>query len=291
MRALAALGGAAVLAAGATAAPPVRIAFTVDDLPVHGPLPPGETRLEVARRMIAALQAAGLPPVTGFVNAGAIDGEPASAPVLDLWRTAGFPLGNHGRAHLDLDQVGVAAFTADVAADEPLLQAKMGAADWRWFRFPFLHEGRDPAARTEVRGWLADHGYRIAAVSMSFGDYLWNPPYARCATAGDKAGIAALERSYLTAASEALDAADPARPQVLLMHIGAFDARMLPRLLRLYRTRRVRFVSLAEAERDPIYAGDRDPRLAPTSPGVTAQPRHDYTAELDALCRRPAPHS
>lgn len=50
---------------------------------------------------------------------------------------------------------------------------------------------------------------------------------------------------------------------MLLMHIGAFDARMMPRLLALYRHRGVRFVPLAEAERDPAYASDMQPSLPP----------------------------
>src|SRR3546814_13021739 len=51
-------------------------------------------------------------------------------------------------------------------------------------------------------------------------------------------------------------------PLVLLMHVGALDARMLPRLLGFYRAQGVRFVSLAEAERDPFYAGDIAPATA-----------------------------
>src|SRR3546814_16145916 len=64
-------------------------------------------------------------------------------------------------------------------------------------------------------------------------------------------------------------------PLVLLMHVGALDARMLPRLLGFYRAQGVRFVSLAEAERDPFYAGDIAPatarRPAPLEAAAIAQ--------------------
>jgi hypothetical protein len=43
------------------------IAITIDDLPLHGPLPPGETALDVAQRTLAALQAAHVE-AYGFVN-------------------------------------------------------------------------------------------------------------------------------------------------------------------------------------------------------------------------------
>jgi peptidoglycan/xylan/chitin deacetylase (PgdA/CDA1 family) len=205
--------------------------------------------------------------------------------VLDLWREAGFPLGNHTWSHADLDAVGAAAFEREIAANEPTLAAKMSAQDWRWLRFPYLHEGRDPAVRQEVRTYLATHGYRIAGVTMSFGDYLWNAPYARCVTAHDAQGIATLERTYLAAAEEALPAEGATQPPyVLLMHIGAFDAHMLPQLLALYRRHDVRFVSLEDADRDPVYAADVDPRLPPGSAQPKAVPRTDYAAILDTLC-------
>ena len=78
---------------------------------------------------------------------------------------------------------------------------------------------------------------------MSFADYSWNAPYARCLAKGDQAAIAGLERSYLAAAERAITASRAASktiygrdiPYVLLMHAGAFDARMAPRLLALYR--------------------------------------------------------
>jgi hypothetical protein len=47
-------------------------------------------------------------------------------------------------------------------------------------------------------------------------------------------------------------------PYVLLMHIGAFDARMLPRLMALYKERGVSLITLEEAVADPFYKGDVD---------------------------------
>src|SRR3546814_16111660 len=118
---------------------------------------------------------------------------------------------------------------------------------------------------------------------MSFGDYAWAAPYARCVAAQDAAGIAALEASYMKAAADTLAWAQMASnkvegrriPLVLLMHVGALDARMLPRLLGFYRAQGVRFVSLAAAERDPFYAGAIAPatarRPAPPAAGAHAK--------------------
>jgi peptidoglycan-N-acetylglucosamine deacetylase len=94
-----------------------------------------------------------------------------------------------------------------------------------------------------LRRFLAEHGYKIAGVTMSFGDYLFNDPYARCVAKNDTAAIAQLDASHLATAEATIDYDRGMSktlygrdiPYVLLMHVGGLDARMLPRLLKLYR--------------------------------------------------------
>ena len=101
---------------------------------------------------------------------------------------------------------------------------------------------------------------------MDFEDYLWNEPYARCAAKGDTVAIQRLHDTYLATAASYIETYRTMAktlygremPYVLLLHAGAFDARMLPELLALYRSRGFRFISLPEAERDPAYAEDPD---------------------------------
>jgi len=216
-----------------------KLAFTFDDLPAHGPLPPGETRMGVIAKIAAALRQAKVPPTYGFVNAEWTEQEPSKIAVLRAWRDAGNPLGNHSWSHMNLDAHPLGAFEGDIARNEALLSGLMKNADWHWFRFPFLVEGDTPEKKNGVRAYLGRHGYKIAGVTMSFGDYMWNEPYARCKTKNDTKSIRLLEDTYLRAAK---DAADYSRelshrlfhrdiPYVLLMHVGAFDAEMLLRLL------------------------------------------------------------
>ena len=252
-----------------TSAPAQQIAFTWDDLPAHSALPPGETRVDIGHKLIAAMQAEHMPLVYGFINGVQLDREPDSAPMLKDWRDAGYLLGNHTWSHMNLNSMDLIDWEADLRKNEPILDKYAAGADWRWLRYPFLAEGDTPEKRTDVRKFLADRGYRIAAVTMSFGDYMWNEPYARCVAKNDTAAIAQLESGYLRAAS---DDADFRRamakalfghdiPYVLLMHVGAFDARMLPRLLKLYREKGFTFVTLEDAENDPFYASSIDPSL------------------------------
>ena len=290
---LAALAFGAALSAGPAAGRD--IAFTFDDLPAHSALPPGVTRLQVAQDVAAALKAAGAPQVYGFINGVALEHEPGTDVVLKAWRDAGFPLGNHGWAHLGLSKIDEAMFESELTKNEPILQGLARGTDWRWFRFPFLDEAyADPAKRAASRAWLAAHGYRIAAVTASFGDYAFNEPYARCVAKGDKAAIGELEQAYLDVALESIRLSEKAEkaqfgrtpPDILLMHIGAFDAHMLPRLLALYKANGFRFVTLPQAAKDPANIGLVDPKL-PALPGRTLSDAKidGVMAHIGTLCQ------
>lgn len=254
------------------------VALTFDDLPAHGPLPPGETRLGIARRIIAALRQHGVPAPHGFVNGGQVAADPQSSAVLDAWTREGYPVGNHTWSHPDLEQVTTSRFLADTVRNESVLRSAAGGTGWRWFRYPFLSEGRDAEKRDAVRAALGARGYRIAAVTMGFGDYAWNDAFHRCSLRGDARQIAILESSFLEAARvDALRARAMSRAavgrdisHVLLLHLGAFDARMMPRLLALYEGLGFRFVSLETAQADPFYRAANKPSLPGPSPRLDA---------------------
>ncbi|TMJ15156.1 MAG: polysaccharide deacetylase [Alphaproteobacteria bacterium] len=288
---------ALLAAAPAPAAPPLQMAITMDDLPVHGPLPPGETRLDVARRILKALRAARVPEVYGFLNAHWLESEPETEAVLREWRRAGYPLGNHGWSHQGLGALSVADYEAEIARDEPLLKRLANGSDWRWYRYPFLDEGADAAKRAEVRRYLASNGYRIAQVTMSYGDYEYNEAYARCLTAPDADGLKRLEAGYMESVRSAVDYARAASraaygrdiPYVLLTHISPMNARMFPKVLAYYKAQGFRFVTLAQAERDPAYRADVDPTLPPSPPVATGPlpKRYDPRPLLESVCLKP----
>jgi peptidoglycan/xylan/chitin deacetylase (PgdA/CDA1 family) len=257
-----------LLVLAAPAAAGQQVAITFDDLPSHSALPSDTTRIDIAKQIIAALSDANAP-VYGFVNGLRLEDDAPSVPVLQLWRDAGFPLGNHTYSHMNLNRTALTDWEADALKNEAVLAPLMNGGDWHWFRFPYLAEGDTVAKHAAVRAFLAAHGYRIAAVTQSFDDYLWNEPYARCVAKGDTATIAAMEAAYLAAAETSLayyhalsqELYGRDIPYVLLMHLGAFDARMLPRLLSLYKAKGVSFISLDQAEADPFYRVDTNPAL------------------------------
>jgi len=278
--------------------PAPEIAITIDDLPVHSPYPPGVTPLEVNRQMIAALKAEHAP-VTAFVNAVNVkDADTMQA--LREWRAAGFVLGNHGWSHRHLSEMTLSEFEDEVTKNEPVLEQLAGGTDWRWLRYPFLDEGKDAGQRIAARQILAKHGYRVAAVTTGFGDWAWTGAYARCSAKSDAAGVVKLEEMYLDAVKRSIiDDRETAHAlyrrdisYVLLMHVSALSARMMPQVLKLYRDAGYRFVSLPEAEHDPAYREYVElglpPPLSPSElaarKGVQLPKAQDYSAKLAAIC-------
>lgn len=137
---------------------------------------------------------------------------------------------------------------------------------------------------------------------MDFQDYNWNEPYARCAAQHNAVAINSLRASYLNAADESIRVYRQIAqtlyhrdvPYVLLLHVGAFDARMLPDLIALFRQRGFIFVTLQQAMADPTYSFD--PKVSSpdgnTFNEMVAQARKanipymtDRSKQLDAVCR------
>lgn len=118
--------------------------------------------------------------------------------------------------------------------------------------------------RQAIQSYLKEHGYKIAEVSLDFEDYLWNDPYARCVAKQRFDEIDALHDSYLAAADQFTDIYRSLSrrlyghdiPYVLLLHVTAFNAKMLPDLIAQFRERGFSFIALRDAQIDPAYSID-----------------------------------
>jgi peptidoglycan-N-acetylglucosamine deacetylase len=245
------------------------VAVTFDDLPSHGPLATGETILEVHRRLLEVLAAHHVPQVYGFINGAKTETEPDGRRVLELWRDAGQPLGNHTWSHPDLGKVGAEAFMREIERNDALLAELVGDSDAarrarRVFRYPYLHQGTDGGMLDAVRSYLGDNGYRIAEVTIDFGDWAYNPAYVRCSRAHAEPAVAALSEDIRLRSVESLKWSEQtaraiwgrAIPHILLMHSGSFDARVLDDLLTNYEKDGVRWITLEQALEDAAYQQD-----------------------------------
>ena len=284
------------------------VALTFDDLPAHGPLPGRLNRVDIIDSIIHSVKAANSPPVYGFVNAVNLreDGK-NNAPVLEHWRAAGFLVGNHTYTHMDLDANSVEAFEKDLIENESALEKYAGGEDWHWLRFPYLHEGDTAEKHHAIEAFLRQRGYKVAEVTLSFEDYAYNEPYARCVAKNDEQSIDWLKQSYISSAADELARGQRLAEEiygrdvkhVMLLHVGGFETVMLPKLLDLLKRRGYKLITLPEAESDPVYAHDpvlesgwkgmflqqimREKHL--TDAAASAGNNSDRFARLNAICR------
>jgi peptidoglycan-N-acetylglucosamine deacetylase len=249
--------------------PVIRVAVTFDDLPSHGPLLPQQTIVDVHRQILDTLAMHRVPSVYGFINGGEIERQSLGRQVLELWRDTGHPLGNHTWAHDDIGKVGAEAFARGIDRNDLLLAELIGddagaRRSRRVFRYPFLRQGRDRATLDAVRAHLQQNDYRLAEVTIDFGDWAYNRPFVRCSAAAAPDAIEALRWNFVNRGVEFLEWSEAASrviygrpiPHVLLLHTGTFDAVVLDELLRAYEEKGVRWITLDEALEDAAYKED-----------------------------------
>jgi peptidoglycan/xylan/chitin deacetylase (PgdA/CDA1 family) len=257
----------------------IRIAVTVDDLPRHAKMPSDASRLEIAQKMLTVLKQQGVPEVYGFINVEKMKSDKKLGEVLKLWNASGYPLGNHTYSHKSINEIEIDDFKREIDKNETALQEFSPNYDWKYFRYPFLHEGNTLEKRNAIRTYLIEKGYKSAQVTIDFEDWSWNEPYARCSDKKDTKQIQWLKDTYLKNSIDQLHRAETISQaifhrsisHILLLHIGAFDAEMIGDLLKNYKKEGVEFIPLSEAVKDEIYSID---------PAVTNDSGSEFTYQI-----------
>jgi peptidoglycan-N-acetylglucosamine deacetylase len=247
----------------------VPMAVTVDDLPTHELPSHSLSRYAIVDGILKAFDRHGLKNVYGFGNAGKIPVTPRGAEIYELWVKAGQLLGNHTLNHPWLARTEAADYIEEIRSNQILLD-EYQTPHRKWFRYPFLAEGNTLEKRNTVRNFLANNDYSIAQVTIDSNDWAWNDPYTRCLNLGDEHAQAWLKKTFLQNAIEEFRIMrrlsrklwGRETPHVLLTHVGSLTSVMMDELLSAYEKEGARFVTLEEAQADPLYRED---------PGVTME--------------------
>ena len=99
----------------------------------------------------------------------------------DLWLDAGADLGNHSYSHLNINNVPLEKYTADIVKGEPILRAALAARGKKleFYRHPFLFTGPTPQIKKDMQEFLDKHGYRVAPVTSMTTDYEYAALYTK----------------------------------------------------------------------------------------------------------------
>lgn len=255
----------AMIAGGNASARTSKIALTFDDLPALSIIP---NQAYVDYLNVTILR--GLKrhhfPATGFVNEGKLDELQRDHQIANLrrWLDAGMDLGNHTFSHESPNDLGAEKYIADIERGEPVTKGLMldYHRHFRWFRHPYLETGFPAAVKDMIDDWLADHGYRIAPVTVDADDWEFAEPYDAAIAQHDVKQQQEIKSQYLAYTAKRIEwslksgrilfGRDIA--QVMLLHCTRLNADTLDNLASIFRRLHLKPVSLDEAMRDRAYA-------------------------------------
>jgi peptidoglycan/xylan/chitin deacetylase (PgdA/CDA1 family) len=196
----------------------------------------------------------------GFVVGSRIEG---AYDILGRWLNDGHVLGNLTQNHVDLHQIGIENFIAEIAAGNEALEPMLSGfgQDERYFRFPYLHYGSTVEEKREVRRYLTAKGMLVAHATVVVEDFLYNLSLESAGRHADSAFLAELRNEYLghvlteVHRCERLAAEMLKRPcrHILVLRANPLNARFLGDLLDMLEAEGYAFVSLKEALKDELY--------------------------------------
>ena len=238
------------------------VAITIDDLPRGGDaqtVPSPEAVRAMTEKLLRPFRDQRIP-VTGFVNEGraaALFGADGLREVLELWLDAGADLGNHSHSHLNINNVPLAEFTADITRGEPIVRAALEARGrtLRYFRHPFLFTGPTLQIKAGLQAFLDERRYVVAPVTFDNSDYMFAAAYTRpeYRERARQEYVPYMEAVVASFEAASLALAGREFPQILLLHANELNADLMPELLAMLRSRGYTFVTLEHALADDVY--------------------------------------
>ena len=258
------LAGAASLllarAAGATSTADPALSITIDDFePSDTPLMTATARNDAILATLDrfAIKAAGFP-------AGKNVDNPAGDATLRSWAERGHTLGNHTYAHNYYGGKNPAAEMDDILRAETILKAQKTYA--KWFRFPYLAEGKTIEGRDAMRALLKQHGYRNGHVTIDTSDWYVNQRLVKRLTADPAANVAPYRKYYvehlLARAAYydelAFSTLGHRVPHTILLHHNLACGLFLGDALAAFRERGWRLIDATAAFADPVFTGAPD---------------------------------
>lgn len=239
------------------------IALTFDDAP--RPDTAYLTGPDRATKLIAALKAAGVPKVMFFSNTDRFGSEGADR--MKRYAAAGHSIGNHSHTHADLHRIGAQPFVEDIRRADEILRTLPGFT--KWFRYPYLHEGKTIEDRDAIRVALKEMGYRSGYVTVDNYDWHMDTLFQQAVSARKTINFDHLRDAYADLITQSVEFYDGVAREtlgrspkhVLLLHENDLAALYIADLVSRLRSKGWTIISAEEAFTDPIAAVEPDTLL------------------------------
>jgi peptidoglycan/xylan/chitin deacetylase (PgdA/CDA1 family) len=238
-----------------------KIALTFEYIPFMKPMGFFRAR-ELSNMILRALERESIQ-AAGFVVQSKVEDDLSTYVILDDWASRGHILGNQTWGAADYNEMEPQHFFEHIRDGQKHLRtiARAHPLNFRFLRFPYLHEGDTEKKKKRIRKDLDRGSYRIAHVSVKTAVNFFNRPFVRSQTEYPEK-LEALKEKYLSHVMASLDYAEKQSqavfgrniPHVLQLHMGVATALMLKPLIEALKSRGYGFVSLVDALDDPAYS-------------------------------------
>jgi len=230
------------------------IALTFDDAPIRdGAYFSGSER---TKTLIAKLKKSGVRQVAFFCITSQIDSLGAAR--ITQYAEAGHLIANHTHSHTSMRQLGVINYMQDIFKADEILRKLQGFQ--RWFRYPFLDEGRTREERDAIRQALVERGYMNGYVTVDNYDWYLERLFQAALRERKKIDYGKLRPVYLEHLWKSITFYDQmarkvlgrSPKHVLLLHENDLAALYVDELVALLREKGWKIISPVKAYTDPI---------------------------------------
>jgi peptidoglycan/xylan/chitin deacetylase (PgdA/CDA1 family) len=261
-----------------TATDILRVAMTVDDLPlvtgamprVIGVRPPLDTSDaamadQVNARILRVFKSHHIPAV-GFVNQLGVDqiGRSIGERTLRRWTAPGFDLGNHFYSHADANKLTIDAAEQEIIKGETSIRKVLAHVSRtpQFLRFPYNQTGESKDKHDALAAFIAERGYSTAPTTIDNEDFEFNRAYFVARLKGDHVMQAKIRAAYIDYTAAEIDwysrlnkqVLGYAPPHIMLLHASPLNAVEVADVVRLFERRGYKFITLREALQDKAYS-------------------------------------
>jgi Predicted xylanase/chitin deacetylase len=244
-----------------------QVCFSFDDLPVvsYG-ITDSTFQKALFDKLVLSLKTNKIPAI-GFVNEMKLydNGNPVPYQVelLKSWVDNGLELGNHTYAHSDYNKMSFTNYAQDILKGETITKTilKDKRKSIKYFRHPFLHVGNTKAKADSLSGFLLEHGYVVAPVTIDNEDYLFALAYKRAKQKNDADLMLRIGHDYIIYMENKLKYFENEAGklfgrninQILLIHASSLNSDYLDSLIYMLKRNNYVFVSMDKALKDDVY--------------------------------------
>ena len=222
------------------------IAITIDDLPMIGKT---QSRFENIVQALIYHKA----PAIAFVIANKMD--PQQVIKLKRFRDQGFLIGSHSYSHISLRNTPVNEYINDLARADEILSPLMTRP--KYFRYPYLAQGKWWWQRRPVYQYLNNNHYVIAPITVDSKDYKFDAEFDWTMVDEASPAFKKMKQTYLdfiwaqTLKAERKDKwlswSYHSKKQILLMHGNLLNSYLLDNVLDMYEKHGYHFITITEA--------------------------------------------